>query len=118
MSRGLGDLQRRIKELMNRAAAELDMPSLMLPHIYYVLGAAKGRLSVAQTRSIRRALKNLVDRGDVLIVQGTGKSGDPYAYTTVETWAGAAEGGKPLTDTAKAKQITAEMFAELQKAKF
>jgi hypothetical protein len=67
-----------------------------------------GKLKPAFERSLKRALKSLVDRGDVLILSGKGGPGDPYCYVTVESFASAAS-EKKITDTAKAKQIVAQM---------
>jgi hypothetical protein len=66
-------------------------------------------LTPTHERSLKRALKALVDRGDVLIVGGAGGPGDPYRYTTVESFAGVAHGKKKVKDTAHAKQIVAEL---------
>lgn len=43
-------------------------------------------------RSLKRALKGLVDRGDVLIFGGKGGQRDPGRYVTVEAFASKAEG--------------------------
>jgi hypothetical protein len=46
-------------------------------------GEPKGdKLRPTYERSLRRALETLVDRGDVLISDGTGRPGNPYRYTT------------------------------------
>ena len=58
-------------------------------------------------RSLMRALKTLVDRGDVVILQGSGRPGDPYGYRSVEAIASAVL-GRPVTDTQEAKQILAD----------
>ena len=54
-------------------------------------------------RSLKRALKSLVDRGDVLIVAGEGGQRSPFTYTTVE-----ALNQEPNTDDAK-RNVFGEM---------
>jgi hypothetical protein len=90
MSRGLGALQRQVKEVLDRA---LDIGSGALPFVrlrdFFVIehgGRPEDgdRLSEAQERSLKRVLKGLVDRGDVLIVGGNGGRRDPRRYVTVE----------------------------------
>jgi hypothetical protein len=73
------------------------------------------RLSPTRERSLKRALKGLVDRGDVLICGGNGGPGDSYRYTTVECFAGAT--GKKVKDTAHAKQIVAELQDAVMKVR-
>jgi hypothetical protein len=65
-------------------------------------------------RSLKRALKGLVDRGDVLVLGGKGGPGDPRHYVTVETFASKAE-SKKVTDTSYAKQLVAEMAEAVAK---
>jgi hypothetical protein len=97
MSRGLGALQRQVKEVLDRA---LDIGSGALPFArlrdFFVIehgGRPEDgdRLSEAQERSLKRALKGLVDRGDVLIVGGKGGPRDPRRYVTVERLAARAQ---------------------------
>jgi hypothetical protein len=116
MSRGLGDLQRSIKKIMHIMAT--DRPYVLLSDLYELWAMGNGgEISEAQKRNLRRALKGLVDRGDVLIPRGEGRPGNPYLYTTVEIFAGLfTDEKKPLTDTAKAKQMTAEIMAEMRAA--
>jgi hypothetical protein len=110
MSRGLGDLQRRIKNVMNLAAAlgrrdwrYADLREAFAGH--------------TQPRSLRRSLKGLVDRGDMLILDGKGGPGDPYRYVTVEAFAGMSRAsGMPFKDTAEAKRKFAELGAMAQEA--
>ena len=70
-------------------------------------------LTPAFTRSLRRAIKGLVDRGEILIASGNGGPGDPRRYTTVECFASAT--GETVKDTAHAKAIVAEMSDALSK---
>jgi hypothetical protein len=114
MSRGLGALQREIKRMLTRAH-EVDIGPLRFTDMHAVLVIDHGgnpkkrdKLKPAFERSLKRALKSLVDRGDVLIISGKGGPGDPYRYTTVESFASAAS-EKTITDTAKAKQIVAQI---------
>jgi hypothetical protein len=45
---------------------------------------------------LKRSLKTLVDRGDVLIISGKGGQRSPFTYTTVEAFT-----DEPNTDDAK-----------------
>jgi hypothetical protein len=110
MSRGLGDLQCRIKAVMNLAAT-VGMPFMRYGDLRMAFAGH------AQERSLRRALKGLIDRGDVLILGGKGGPGDPYRYTTVEAFAGITEPSRmPLKDTVEAKRKVAELSAVAQEA--
>jgi hypothetical protein len=71
-------------------------------------GAKTDRLRPSFERSLKRAIKSLVDRGEVLILGGKGGPGDPYRYVTVECFASVAE-EKKVTDTEAAKAVVAEM---------
>jgi hypothetical protein len=71
--------------------------------------AAKGNaLQPAFERSLRRAIKGLLDRGDILVIKGEGGPGDPRHYVTVEWFASAAT-GETVKDTAHAKAFVAEL---------
>ncbi len=75
-------------------------------------------LTPALERSLKRALKGLIDRGDVLIVRGEGGPGDPRSYTTVECFASHfVAKGKKVKDTAHAKQIMTELNDALVSSK-
>ena len=122
MSRGLGSLQRNVKEIIARALAELEPPQPLrftdIRAVYVLQCGGKpygDKLPPSFERSLKRALKSLVDRGDVLILRGQGRPGDPYRYVTVEYFAGVANRGKKV-DTKQAKQIVAELSEALQKA--
>jgi hypothetical protein len=113
MARGLGSLQREIKHILDRAAL-LPSRTLSLAGIRAVLVLQRGdsehnTLAANSERTLQRALKGLVDRGEVVIAQGRGGPGDPYRYTTVECFASTT--GRDVRDTAHAKQIVAEMTA-------
>jgi ribosomal protein S28E/S33 len=114
MSRGLGGLQRDVKQMLDRASQIVgpirfaDIRALFVVHY----GAKPGqgdKLKHSHERSLKRALKGLVDRGDVVIVSGHGGQVDPHRYVTVERFAAAT--GEEIKDTAHAKQIVAELNA-------
>jgi hypothetical protein len=117
MSRGLGALQRDIKGLLARTVGLVrplrfaDLRGLFIVH--YGGDPKRGdKLTPTQERSLKRALKGLVDRGDVLIVSGSGGQRDPHRYMTVEAFATQVTGeGK---DTADAKRFVADMAAVAQ----
>ena len=71
----------------------------------------KFRLNPTFERSLKRSLKALVDRGDV-VFDGKGGQTSPYRYTTIEAFASAT--GEKVRDTAHAKQIIAELQAAVQ----
>jgi hypothetical protein len=87
MSRGLGKLQLAIKNTIKvgedygpRGVTFADIRSAS---IVRTGGEPKrDKLRPTYERSLRRALKMLVDRGDVLISDGTGRPGNPYRYIT------------------------------------
>ena len=111
-TRGLGKLQRRIKEMLG-AAMDAEIGCLTWPHIRQVVvldyGGKPGEsLNPTFERSLKRGLKTLVERGDVLVVGGRGGPGDPYRYTTVEAFASVAEDRK-VTDAGEAKAIVATL---------
>ena len=64
-------------------------------------------LRPAGERSLRRAIKALLDRGEIFVIAGEGGPGDPRRYTTVECFASAT--GETVKDTAHAKAIVAEL---------
>jgi hypothetical protein len=111
MPRGLGSLQKAIKRVLDRAI-ECDAGALTFNAIRMVFAVRYGgdpnaRLNPTHERSLKRALKLLVDRGDVLIIGGEGGQKDPYRYITVEAFAESAEGRK--VNTAEAKKICAAL---------
>ena len=113
MPRGLGKTQRAIKTLL-QSAWEKKIGMLRFADIRAVfiknLGGEpeRNKLNPILERSLKRSLKALVDRGDVVFF-GEGGQTDPYRYTTVEAFAAAS--GKKVRDTAHAKQIVAELLA-------
>lgn len=111
MSRGLGALQRRIKTMLRLGPLRFaDMRTVLLierQHDAALFGEVIDKLRPARERSLRRALKGLVDRGDVLIA-GAGGPSDPRRYMTVECFATITK-GEQVKDSAEAKQIVADM---------
>jgi hypothetical protein len=78
---------------------------------------AGDKLRPSVERALKRALKTLVDRGDVLIFGGEGGVGDPYRYITVESFAGTALGGQDkVKNTAHAKAVLAVLQDAMTKA--
>jgi hypothetical protein len=75
-------------------------------------GGREDALRPARERSLRRAIKGLVFRGEIL-ASGNGGPGDPRRYTTVECFASAT--GETVKDTGHAKAIVAEMSDTLSK---
>ena len=112
MPRGLGKQQRYVKETLQRAfdakIGALTFADIRGATILYAGGnPVQDKLNPSFERSLKRAVKTLVDRGDVVILSGKGGVADPYRYTTIEAFAGAAVGHK--VDTAEAKQIVTEL---------
>jgi hypothetical protein len=90
MTRGLGSLQLEIIDLL-RTAEEDDYGPVTFGVIrffflYRAVGEefAKYHLPPTHVRSIKRALKTLVDRGEVRIVGGKGGQLDPYQYALAD----------------------------------
>ena len=110
MSRGLGELQRMVKRIL-AGSFELGYGALRFADLRRTVAIPYGGyLPPTYERSLKRALKGLVDRGDVLIVSGSGGPGDPRRYTTVECFASLAD--ETVKDTAHAKQIVAKLQAD------
>jgi hypothetical protein len=114
MSRGLGAVQQAIKIAL-AVLADDGLPTRFADVRTWWIAAGDGeeddRLEPTYERSLRRALAGLVDRGDVLVIAGTGSPSRPYHYMNVETFAIRAT-GKKVTSAAQAKQIVAEMMEE------
>lgn len=116
MSRGLGALQREIKAVLDRSF-DLGTGALLFSALRaaFVIKAG-GRpeqgdtLSEARERSLKRALKGLVDRGDV-ITHGAVR---PRSYVTVEKMASFF--CDEVKNTAHAKQVFAKANAEAETA--
>lgn len=112
MSRGLGALQREIKKALT-AAFDKGYGGMQIAELrsWFVVrdggDPTSDKLQSTQERSLKRALKALMDRGEVLVIAGKGGPGDPRRYTTVECFAAAT--GTKVKDTAHAKAIVAEL---------
>jgi hypothetical protein len=76
VSRGLGNLQRRIIDEMN-SAIDQGAVSVRLRDLY-------ARWPMHNRRSLERALKTLVDRGVITIVSGAGRPEDVYRYAPAD----------------------------------
>jgi hypothetical protein len=96
MSRGLGELQRSIKDFLIRAQeynaggkpVVVTFADIRVMTLAGHCGAdyAKYKMLPTFERSLKRALKTLVDRGEVVVVKGKGRAGDPYLYCITEIW--------------------------------
>jgi hypothetical protein len=104
MSKGLGALQREIKQIIDLYSAAVRWSDIR------EILAIEHAMTPALSRSARRALKSLVDSGDVVIVRGRGGQLDPLKYTTVERLTSES-------DTARAKAVWAEMCEQVQALK-
>ena len=112
MSRGPGRQQRNIKHILQHCYDEkLGNPSFAMMREMYIEGIGgdpeTDRLNPNVDRALKRALKSLVDRGDVIILGGKGGQRDPYRYALVEAIATGAGAEEP--EAAAAKQIVDEM---------
>jgi hypothetical protein len=111
MSRGLGKLQHSIKRMI-WAAEDYGASGIRFGDMRNAVVTRNGgtlnrdKLRPTHERSLKRAMKTLVDRGDVLIIAGNGRPGDPYRYVTVEAMASRYTNRK-ITDTAEAKKVCA-----------
>ena len=109
MSRGLGKLQREIKRILQQAS-DAKIGALTFASIRGVFIMSFGgnpetdKLQPHFERSLKRSLRALVDRGDVVVVRGKGGQKDPYTYTTVEALT-------DETDTEEAKRVLGELLA-------
>ena len=114
MSRGLGALQREIKAVLDRS---FDLGTGALPYsalrAVFVINAGSrsergNTLPEARERSLRRALRGLVARGDV-IAHGAVR---PRYYVTVEKMASFF--CDEVESTAHARQVFAKANAEAE----
>jgi hypothetical protein len=80
MSRGLGALQREIKDFIRLCWKHGDGPVTFSD----IRLATEPTPTPSDVRSMKRALKNLVDREEVFIVGGLGGPLDPYHYMAFE----------------------------------
>jgi hypothetical protein len=108
VSKGLGSLQRSIKEALTflwskNAQTRFDEIAK------YLLYNHDGAADIWFDRSARRALDGLLRRGDVICVGGLGTSRSPREFLNVEDFARLAS-KKPPRNTAEAKTIAAEII--------
>jgi hypothetical protein len=119
LSRGLGKLQREIKHALTMAFDHGYGPMRIADIRYWFIARYGGdpesdKLRPTHERSLKRALKGLIDKDEVLIFDGKGGPGDPRRYITVECFAAAT--GEKVKDTAHAKAIVAELQDAVRKA--
>lgn len=112
MSRGLGQAQLVIKCALTMLARH-DLPTRFEDICRWVVvqngWGEDDWIEPACERSFRRALAGLVDRGEVLVIAGTGGRSNPRHYMCVETIATMATGRK-VKSTAHAMEIVGEMM--------
>jgi hypothetical protein len=118
VSRGLGKLQREIKYALTVAFDHGGPMRIADIRDWFILryggNPDTDKLRPTHERSLKRALKGLIDKDEVLIIDGKGGPGDPRRYTTIECFAAAT--GKKVKDTAHAKAIVAELQDAVRKA--
>ena len=113
MSRGLGAWQRLIKQVLTGFGslpwADIrDMIRVKAGHQEISPRQFAKKLHPDIERSMKRALKGLVDRREVMIVGGKGRSGDPYRYAATVSVA-SIWSEKKVTDLAEALKLVLEM---------
>ncbi len=63
-------------------------------------------------------MKGLIDRGDVVVIDGKGGPGDPHRYANVEDFASLyVRKGKKVRDATHAKEILLKVNAVVAKAR-
>jgi hypothetical protein len=108
VSKGLGSLQRRIKEALAYLWSK-KLPTGFGEIDTYLLANHDDAADRWFERSARRALDGLLKRGDVVVVGGLGTSRSPRSFLCVEDFAALCS-KKPPRDTAEAKKLAAEVF--------
>jgi hypothetical protein len=115
MSRGLGELQHEIKDTLTFLWNHKQSTRFANLRTCFLVrhGGEKGdTLEPIYERSMRRALKGLVDRGDVVIIGGKGGPGDPHQYANIEDFAALyVRKGKKVRDATHAKEILLKVNA-------
>lgn len=113
MSHGLDALRGDIKQILTDYF-ELGMGAMRFAEIRHSLIVRRGgdptkgaKLSAMQQHLLELALKALVGRGDVIVVDSHGEPDDPRRYVTVECFASVT--GEQIRNTAHAKQIVAKL---------
>ena len=74
----------------------------------WLVARAGGDPELDTLRPAGRAIKALLDRGEIFVIAGEGGPGDPRRYVTVECFASTLK-GETVKDTAHAKAIVAEL---------
>ena len=119
MSRGLGELQREIKNVLTFLWN--NKQPTRFANIRTVFLACHGgeegdTMEPTYERSMRRAIKGLLDRGDVVVIDGKGGPGDPHRYANVEDFAGLyIPKGRKVRDATHAKQILLKVEKVMQR---
>jgi len=107
MSKGLGRLQQAIK----RSIQEAERYGVRAVTYAAIRNAAVirqgGSLRPTFERSLKRALKTLTDRGELIIVDGKGGRWSPYSYATRES----AIDGLMIVPTNAASRPSASAFS-------
>jgi quinol monooxygenase YgiN len=113
VSHGLDALRSDIKQILTDYF-ELGMGAMRFAEIRYSLIVRRGgdptkgaKLSAMQQHLLELALKALVSRGDVIVVESHEEPDDPRRYVTVECFASVT--GERIRNTAHAKQIVAKL---------
>jgi hypothetical protein len=84
MSRSLGGLQRIIQALLLEHNGPLQYGQIRTQLVLTKISFTSETLRT-RDRLLKRALKGLVDRGEVIIVGGKGGPSDPYRYVAIES---------------------------------
>ena len=108
MSRGLGKSQQEIKRILQKAwDAKIGMLTFATIRAVFIMNLRGNpetdKMNPTFERSLKRSLKTLVDRGDVILL-GAGGQKDPFRYTTIEAFT-------DKTDTDEAKRTLKELTA-------
>ena len=121
MSRGLGELQREIKDALTFLSNNKQSTQFANIRAVFLIrhGGEEGdTMEPTYERSMRRALKGLLDRGDVVIFDGKGGPGDPHRYANVEDFAALyVRKGKKVRDASHAKEILLKVNAVVAKVR-
>jgi hypothetical protein len=121
MSRGLGELPREIKDALTFLWNHKQTTQFAnIRAVVLIRHGGEGGDTMESTyeRSMRRALKGLLDGGDVVIFDGKGGPGDPHRYANVEDFASLyVRKGRKVRDATHAKEILLKVNAEAAKVR-
>jgi hypothetical protein len=109
MSRGLGRLQQAVKGSIQEAERYGVFAVTFADIRNATVIRHGGRLRPTFERSLKRAVKTLKDRGDLVIIQGDGGRGSPYRYATRETVT--LLGGLMMVPSRAASRLRASAFS-------